>query len=352
MSPTEPTSLPSSPGHGRREFLARGAAAAAAASAIAAPLALASGSFASAGVSRSGPGMIPPGDLAVLRFLAAAELVEDDLWQQYCELAVSNPAFNAALTAIDPALPRYICDDRDDERSHANLINAFLVSIGEPPINLDGFRKLPSVAATGAQQVGRLTNLTNLTVDTSWYNRYRGAGNPDFGDQFPQLITIAGRATIPTTNRLTQAQVQAAAHSAAFHFCAIEQGGGSLYNNLISKVRSPEAVSILAAIGPTEVYHFATFHKTLENIFGFNAGNGLVFPDLRSMPELSHAVMPEPCRFLRADLPLCSVIRPRSTQNAGAVAAATGLVNSGLFAGQSSAFLGAVVALAQAADAA
>jgi hypothetical protein len=295
---------------------------------------------------------LTPGDAAVLRFLAAAELLEDDLWQQYCELAVSNPGFNEALRSIDPSLVRYICDDRDDERSHANLVNAFLMSAGLEPVNLDPFRTLPDSRAKGSEQRGRLTNLTNLTVDTSWYNRYRGTGNPDFGDSFPQLVEIAKRPTIPATDTPGKDQLQTIAHSAAFHFAAIEQGGGSLYNSLISRVSNPEVVAILASIGPTEVYHFAVFHKSLEGLYGHNSGDGLVFPDLRSNPELAQAIMPEPCRFLRPEFPLCSVIRPRSPQNAGAVAAATGLVKSGLFEGQSQAFFDAVVALAQAADAA
>jgi len=296
------------------------------------------------------PGGIPQGDIDILKFLAAAELVEDDLWQQYCELAVRNPGFHDALSRIDPSLVRYICDDRDDERSHAALINGFLASIGEEPINLDAFRTLPSVNAPGAEQTGRLTNLTNLTVDTSWYNRYRSAQNPDFGAQFDQIVTIVNRPTVPTTGELGSGALQTIAHSASFHFAAIEQGGGSLYTNLLSRVQSPQAIRILASIGPTEIYHFAAFHKSLEGLFGWDSGDGLVFPDLKTDTARSHAIFPEPTQFFGPNLPLCSVIRPADTANAGAVAAATGLVESGLFAGQSEAFFDAVVALATAAD--
>ena len=291
-----------------------------------------------------------PGEVAVLQFLSAAEQVETDLWQQYTELAEENPRFMEALAEIDPSLIQYINDDRDDELSHANLINAYLVSVGARPVNLNPFKTLSSSPAQGAEQVGRITNLMSLTVDTSWFNRYRGAGNPDFGDQFPQLVEIVNRPAIPTSNRMTGLEYRAAAHSAAFHFCAIEQGGGSLYNNLLSRVHTPDVVAILASIGPVEVYHFATFHKSLEGLPGLNAGGGLVFPNLRENPDLARLVMPEPCTFLSPNFPPCSVIRPRNTQNAGAVAAATGLVNSGLFQGQSKAFFDAVVALATAAD--
>lgn len=295
---------------------------------------------------------VTAGDIAILKFLAAAELVEDDLWQQYCELAVNNRAFNQALGRIDPALVRYVCDDRDDERSHANLINAFLAAIGQEPINLDAFRVLPSVAASGAENTGRLTSLTNLTVDTSWFLRYRSPLNPDLGAVFPQFLEIKQRPTVPLADHLSQVEIQAAAHSAAFHFAAIEQGGGSLYASLITKASSLDVVRILASIGPTEVYHFAAFHKSLENLPGLRAPDGLEFPDLRRDPGLAHAIFPEPCQFLQSDFPPCSVIRPGSTANAGAVAAAAGLVQSGLFEGQSPQFFDAVGALAVAADSA
>ena len=124
------------------------------------------------------------GDVAMLKFLAAAELIEQDFWEQYCELAMNNDGYREALEKIDEAMVRYICDNTDDERSHAAFLNAYLDSIGEDPVNLDAFRTLPSVRATGAENKGRLTNLTSLTVDTSWYNRYRQPGNPDFGDSF------------------------------------------------------------------------------------------------------------------------------------------------------------------------
>lgn len=300
------------------------------------------------------PSSVTPDDIAVLTFLAAAELVEDDLWQQYCELAVGNPGFHRALKKIDPALVQYICDDRDDERSHANLINGFLKAIGQTPVNLDPFRTLPSVNVKGAEKRGRLTNLRHLTVDTSWYLRYRSSQNPDFGATFPQIATIVNRATVPTSQEAEDGEedLREIAEAAAFHFAAIEQGGSSLYASLYTKVSNLDVLRILTSIGPTEVYHFATFQTSLENIVAVEDGATLQIPDLRSKPDLSQAVMPEPCQFLDTSLPGCSVIRPSSTEKAGAVAAATGLVKSGLFLGQSTAFLNAVVALATAADAA
>ncbi|GAC1391800.1 MAG: hypothetical protein NVSMB38_13310 [Ktedonobacteraceae bacterium] len=86
-------------------------------------------------------------------------------------------------------MAQYIHDNTEDEMSHAAFINAYLVSKGAAPVNLDKFRTLPSSKATGAQQIGRLTNLMQLTVDTSYWTRYRSrTKNPDFGDTFPQAI--------------------------------------------------------------------------------------------------------------------------------------------------------------------
>ena len=116
-------------------------------------------------------GRLSRGDTAILRFLAAAELLETDLWQQYAELGGTsggNPAYIAALENLDGDMPQYISDNTDDERSHADFLNAYLRAKGEEPVNLDEFRTLPSSKATGAKQVGRLTNLQKLNVDTSW----------------------------------------------------------------------------------------------------------------------------------------------------------------------------------------
>ena len=85
-------------------------------------------------------------DVAVLKFLAAAELVEADLWGQYSELATNNPEFRRALQEIDGSMPNYVTGDFDDETSHAAFINAYLVAAGQDPINLDPFRTLASVS--------------------------------------------------------------------------------------------------------------------------------------------------------------------------------------------------------------
>src|SRR5438477_2859142 len=187
------------------------------------------------------------GDVAILRFLSAAEIIETDLWQQYNELGgiqdrevpggSGSPGYIAALEVLDEDMPQYIHDNTEDEISHFTFINAYLASKGAAPVNLDQFRTLPSSRATGAQQIGRLTNLMQLTVDTSWWTRYRSrANNPDLDPNFtfPQAvpsISTGQHPAIPRSdNDLTaKDHLQAIANTAAFHFVSIEQGGSSLY---------------------------------------------------------------------------------------------------------------------------
>jgi hypothetical protein len=97
--------------------------------------------------ARRSTGKLPKGDAALLRFAAAVELIEADLWQQYNELGGvqgGNPAYIAALSNLDGDMPQYIADNTDDELSHAAFLNAYLISRGEEPVDLDAFRTLPS----------------------------------------------------------------------------------------------------------------------------------------------------------------------------------------------------------------
>lgn len=296
------------------------------------------------------------GDIDIMRFLAAAELLEADLWQQYNELANGNETYMEALEAIEDENPQYINDNTDDEISHAAFLNAYIASVGGEPVNLDAFRTLPSSQATGAQQIGRLTNLMNLTVDTSWWIRYRSPQNPDFGATFPQLIKIVNRPAIPAHDLPMGKRLQAIANTAAFHFGTIEQGGSSLYDAMALKVTDLTVLRIVTSIGGTEVFHFAIWSDSAGNVVPVRVP-GLVFPDIEEEFEgdplrQKDLIMPEPCEFIDSSLPLCSVIRPTSIDNAGAVAAATGLTKSGLFLGQSQAFFDALMTLARAADAA
>src|SRR6516162_150274 len=299
------------------------------------------------------------GDVDILRFLAAAEIIETDLWQQYNELGgiqdsevpggSGNPQYTKALKKLDGDMDQYIHDNTEDELTHFTFINAYLVSKGADAVNLDQFRTLPSSTATGAQQIKRLTNLMQLTVDTTWWTRYRSRRkNPDFGDTFPPAIRglLQGQfPAIPRSNHdLTPTRhIQAIANTAAFHFATIEQGGTSLYPALAQRVTNLEVLRILLSIGPTETAHFQTWHDKAGNIVPLtDPTNGLVFPDLNKSPFggedfQTNLIMPEPTVFLSGTLPVCSIIRPTATEGA-AMAALKALTDDGLFIGQSQGF--------------
>jgi hypothetical protein len=292
-----------------------------------------------------------PRDVAILKFLAAAELIETDLWQQYAELAQGNPGFADALEQIDDDLGIYTVDITEDELSHATFINAFLRTIGEQRVSLAEFATLRPPQVTGLRQVGRLTNLTHLTIDTSYYIRYRSTQNPDFGFRPRQIATIKRRPAIPTSDSLSEEQLSGIAQTAAFHFPSIEQGGTSLYDQFVPFVTNKDVLRIVSSIYATEAIHYAIFRDSLTGVTGFNSGDGkLVIPDLTEGKRQSSRVMPRPCDFLSRDLPRCSVIRPSSLAKAGAQAAANALRRSGLFIGQSPAFFQTLTALARAAD--
>ncbi len=297
-----------------------------------------------------GPG-ITKGDVAILQFLAAAELIETDLWDQYCEVAQGGTPYGNALNVLENEMVIYTCDVAMDERSHAKFINHFLAANGFEPTNLDAFRTLPSSTAQGAIQKGRLTNLLNITVDTSWYLRYRDTGNPDFGDTYPQFVDIVDKPVIPIDNRkLSDNEIQLIANSAAFHFCTTESTGASIYPSLIPKVTNLDVLRILMSIGPTEAYFFCSFHQSLEGLPAIS-GDGLVFPDVKINDIGAHHI-PHTCKFLDLDLPHACVVRPTHTENGGAVHLIQAGITSGLFKGQSNKFLDKVMNLAMRADAA
>ncbi len=309
---------------------------------------------------------ITRGDIAILRFLAAAELLETDLWQQYAELTGADApesGYRSAIEVLDEDMPDYISDNTDDEVSHAAFINAYLKSKGAHPVDLDPFRTLEGSKATGAQQIGRLTNLFRLTVDTSWWTRYRSDRNPDFGATFPQAIpslAVGHHPAIPKDDAESgpagsiSDHIQAVANTAGFHFAFIEQGGTSLYPALAQRVTNVQVLRVLLSIGPTEAMHFQTWHDKAGNAPAVTDG-ALVFPDLGAgqfaTDELfkKSLIMPEPCDFLRKAFPPCSIVRPTKTAGA-AMNAAAALTADGLFIGQSDQFSEALRDLAADAD--
>jgi hypothetical protein len=355
---------------GRRSFLKQAGLASAAAVPVSALAA------ASASAKSSGP---TKGDVAILRFLAAAEILETDLWEQYNELGGAdggNPAYVNAMANIDSDQPAYISGNTRDERSHADFLNAYLVSKGAPPVNLEPFRTLTGSQATGAVKGrARLTNLMELNVDTSWYLRYRSTANPDFGATFGQAVTINNQPAIPLNDEDTppnmkqpvppkttqQSRMQAIANSAAFHFAMIEQGGSSLYSTLALQVTNVEVLRIVLSIGGTEVDHFGVWQDTAANaveapLAGIkDPETGTFFPNLKKQNRAAtrpNNIFPRPSEFINHHLPHCSIVRPTLSQNGGAMAAVKFLTATGLFKGQSSAFFAAATELAQAADAA
>jgi hypothetical protein len=337
---------------------------------------LLAGKKASAQSQNSG---LTKGDVAILRFLAAAELIESDLWTQYRELGGITPGappiendpsqtlngYQSALSNLDSDGPQYITSNTLDEVSHATFLNAYLVSKGAQPVDLTPFQTLTGSQATpvtGSASEKRLTNLMNLTVDTSWFIRYRSATNPDFGTTFPQAINIVNRTAIPLDNAdmKNKNRIQVIANTAAFHFGAIEQGGSSLYATLSQKVTSLEVLKITLGIGGDEVAHFLEWVDFAGNgvqkpVAPVSSG-GLTFPNFFKTPGTPefqpNLIFPIPCEFISASLPLCAVIRPSDDNVAGAVAAINGFTASGLFEGQSAQFFDVVNQLAQEADAA
>lgn len=328
------------------------------------------------------------GDIAILRFLSALEQVEADLWIQYAELGGPTPAvpssiglsgidlqlngkaistglaagYVTALQVLDGDMPQYIADNTDDEISHHRFLNNYLESKGAKPIDLSQqFAILPPSRVTGVPQTGRLTNLTQLKVDTTWWTRYRSANkNPDFGGKFenavPDLATNPHTA-IPRTNDEAALDsdgtipnhLQAIASTAGFHFGFIEQGGTSLYPTLAQKVTNLEVLRVLLSIGPSETMHFQVWHDKAGNAPNITDGN-LTFPPLNIGVDpntgatgsigggetvadefQTNLIMPEPTLFLNKNLGPVSIIRPTSTAQGGAVASVVSFVQDGLF---------------------
>ena len=348
--------------------------------------------------SRGGP-PITKGDIAILRFLSALEQVEQDLWQQYSELGGTqdnevsgvnggNSLYTAALEILDGDMPQYVHDNTDDEISHHRFLNNYLASKGARGVDLSHFATLPSSTADGARQVGRLTNLTELTIDTSFWSRYRSITNPDFDPSatFVQAVPSLnqGRHTaIPRSNADTQgsflsgdntqsltAHLQAIAFTAGFHFAFIEQGGSSLYPTLALKVTNLEVLRILLSIGPSEVMHFQTWQDKAGNALPLTdvdngpggTGSSVTFTDLtqakgESNPESlngdtlqANLIMPEPTHFIDKKLGPVSIIRPTSVAFGGAVSAVKAFQDDGLFIGQSPKFTDFLFDLAGEAD--
>ena len=361
----------------RRSFLKRGM--------VAAGTTTAAGLLLNGSVFAAGPPT--KGDIAILRFLNALEQIEADLWLQYSELGgvqdneVSgvnggNPLYMGALQILDGDMSQYIHDNTDDEISHAAFLKAYLESQGAEAVDLSQFATLPSSQATGANKTaGRLTNLTQLTIDTSFWSRYRSITNPDFDLGAPLVqavpsLNVGQHTAIPRSDADTagsslsannpatiSTHLQAIAFTAGFHFAFIEQGGASLYPTLAQQVTNAEVLRILLSIGPSETMHFQTWQDKAGNALPLTdvdngpggTGATVTFTNLANAqgetnPESlngntlqANLIMPEPTHFLTNDnrkFPPVAIIRPTSTGNSGALASFNGFVADGLFIGQ------------------
>jgi hypothetical protein len=352
-------------------------------------------------LAQNGPQQLTKGDIAILTFLSALEQVEADLWIQYAELGGATnqglspidllqngqaittglaPNYVKALQVLDGDMPQYIVDNTDDEISHHRFLNNYLMSKGANPVDLSQFAVLPPSQVSGVPQHPRLTNLQHLTVDTSWWTRYRSTTNPDFrGGPFENAVPDLAKnphPAIPVTDAdlvlnkhgSIPNHLQAIANTAGFHFAFIEVGGTSLYPTLAHQVSNLEVLRVLLSIGGSEIMHFQVWHDKAGNAPNITDGN-LSFPVLDGSVDPNNGstgpavadtfqanlIMPEPTVFLDQSLGSVSIIRPTSSQLNGAVAALTGLVKDGLFFDASTngntGIVAALMNLAQAADA-
>src|SRR6202041_1567549 len=365
----------------RRKFLKNGIIAAGAATVGAGLLPGKLSPFARDNDEQDNRAPITKGDIAILTFLSALEQIEEDLWLQYSELGGTqdnevsglnggNLLYTAALQILDGDMAQYIHDNTDDEISHHRFLNNYLASKGAKTIDLrPRFGNLPSSKADGARQIGRLTNLTQLTVDTSFWSRYRSITNPDFDPNAPfaqavPSLNVKQHTAIPRSNADTKgstvsadpnnnpqsisSHLQAIAFTAGFHFAFIEQGGSSLYPTLAQKVTNLEVLRILLSIGPSETMHFQTWQDKAGNAtplteFDKINNSSVTFTDLTKAqgetdPESlkgdtlqANLIMPEPTDFLDKKFGPVAIIRPSSIKFGGAVASVVSFAQDGLF---------------------
>ncbi|HEX4536534.1 MAG TPA: ferritin-like domain-containing protein [Candidatus Acidoferrum sp.] len=336
---------------------------------------------------------VTKGDIAILTFLSALEQVEADLWIQYAELGGATnqglspidipfktglaPDYITGLLVLDGDMPQYIVDNTDDEISHHRFLNNYLQSKGAKPIDLSSFAIIPPSGVTGVPQNGRLTNLKQLTIDTSWWTRYRSdAKNPDLGGTFENAVPDLAKGQHPAipvsdadlgvdSGGNISNHLQAIANTAGFHFAFIEQGGTSLYPALAQKVTDVEVLRVLLSIGGSEIMHFQTWHDKAGNAALITDGN-LTFPDLNKGIDpntgatgaadsfQTNLIMPEPTVFLDPKLGPVSIIRPTSTAQGGAVASVVSFVQDGLFldpaTGKNTGIVSVLMRLAEEAD--
>jgi hypothetical protein len=386
----------------RRKFLKNGMIAAGAATVGAGMLTGGLSAFGSDREEDADRAPITKGDFAILTFLSALEQVEEDLWTQYSELGGSqdnevsgakggNSLYTAALQILDGDMAQYIHDNTDDEISHHRFLNNYLASKGAKKVDLSPFAQLKGSTADGSTGAKRITNLMQLTIDTSFWSRYRSITNPDFDPNAPfaqavPSLNVKQHTAIPRSNADTanstisadpnnnpnsiSTHLQAIAFTAGFHFAFIEQGGSSLYPTLAQKVTNLEVLRILLSIGPSETMHFQTWQDKAGNALPISdtdngpggTGATVTFSTLSQAqgetdPESlngdtlqANLIMPEPTHFIDPALKPVAIVRPTSTKFGGAVASVQSFADDGLFIGQPKHFVDMLLDLANEAD--
>jgi hypothetical protein len=318
-------------------------------------------------------GDLTKSDIAILKFLAAVELIECDLWKQYEELGgtsnVSQNTYQLALQRLDSHSSQYISSNAQNEISHAAYINAYLESEGVDPVDFDSFRTLRGSTAKGARNIGRLSNLMHLDMDTRWYSRYHSIEHLDSGDPFPQKIRIVNRQAIPRADADFDRphHIQAIAKTAVFHFGYIEHAGASLYASLSQKVKRAHVLKVTLGIGGDEIAHFLTWVDFTRvaiqgHPFSFGCGQSpateycrsIRDSNLRRGPSISNhdPNFPAPTDFMSKVYRQWPVVLPRDDQFGGAVSSINSFTQNGLFVGQSPEFLRRLTEMAEDADAA
>ena len=190
-------------------------------------------------------------------YIGPTENLNQSSWTSFSHHGLTEASFSDTFGASGPLGP-------NDEITHYTFLNAYLMSKGAAPANLEQFRTLPGSTATGSSGKPRLTNFMQLTLDTSWWTRYRSrVNNPDLDPNFvfPQAVPDLAKGqftAIPRTdaNLKPDEHIQAIANTAGFHMPTIEQGGNTLYPSMAQRASSAEVLRILISIGPTETMHF------------------------------------------------------------------------------------------------
>ena len=305
-------------------------------------------------------------DIAILRFLATIELIECDLWQQYEELGGltegAQNSYQLALQFLDHNSSRQISHNCICEASHATFLNEFLKSEGAEPVDLNRFRILSGSSAAGARDVGRLTNLMHLNLDTSWHIRYhRTNTRGEFDSPIPRAMRVVNRPSIPRSEEdLSEPEhIQVIANTAAFHFGYVEHSVSSLYSSICRKGRRAKVLKIALGIGGQEIAQFLGWIDLGSRVIsgtslGLDSSSTATEVDSQvlssfnvtptKLPDSSHG------EFIWNGLLADSVIRRPDERFGGSAATVNCFTKNGLFVGQPDEFLRSLQSLASEAD--